>query len=196
MPRALSPFEQQFIFFPPRRYSKVKVPSLKCMLSQCNQQRAAGESHSLPVHVMKGVKKKKKKNEAPADMRVFVTRLPKRWIQWNKMEKVNIILADEGIFHDIYTQQGFSPWEHPHNTPLARIWAVAYALSVQNIKSASLFQEAHTPRELYTLPNWCNLLNFTPVAVRQCLCRDWWTKGSFRTWGGRSTSGCPMNLRW
>lgn len=97
------------------------------------------------------------------------------------MEKVNIILADEGIFHDIYTQQGFSPWEHPHNTRLAGIWAVAYALSVQNIKSASLFQEAHTPRELYTLPNGCNLLNFTPVAVRRCLCRDWWTKGSFRT---------------
>lgn len=52
----------------------------------------------------------------PADEHVFVTHLPERWVQWNKMEKVNVILADEGIFHDIYTQQGFSPWEHPHKT--------------------------------------------------------------------------------
>lgn len=57
----------------------------------------------------------------PADVRVFVTHLPERWVQWNKMEKVNVILADEGIFHDIYTQQGFSPWEHPHNTRLPSI---------------------------------------------------------------------------
>lgn len=56
------------------------------------------------------------------------------------METVNIILADEGIFHDIYTQQGFSPREHPHNIRLG-IWAVAYALSVQNFKSAALFPE-------------------------------------------------------
>lgn len=52
----------------------------------------------------------------PADEHVFVTHLPERWVQWNKMEKVNVIPADEGIFHDIYTQQGFSPWEHPHKT--------------------------------------------------------------------------------
>lgn len=89
----------------------------------------------------------------PADEHVFVTHLPERWVQWNKMEKVNVILADEGIFHDIYTQQGFSPWEHPHKTWLPCIWAVAYALSVQNIKGASLFKEVHAQRMLYTLFN-------------------------------------------
>lgn len=52
---------------------------------------------------------------------VFVTHLPERWFQWNKMEKVNVILADEGIFHDIYTQQGFSPLELRHNTRLHSI---------------------------------------------------------------------------
>lgn len=77
--------------------------------------RAAGKLHSIPVHVMKGVK------EEAADVHVFVTHLPERWLQWNKMEKVNVILADEGIFHDIYTQQGFSPWEQPHNTRLPSI---------------------------------------------------------------------------
>lgn len=61
MPGVLSPFEQQFIFFPPHCYSKVKVPSLKCMLSQRERagKRAAGKSHSLPVHVMKGVEEER-----------------------------------------------------------------------------------------------------------------------------------------
>lgn len=79
------------------------------------EKRAVGELHSLPVHVMKG------RRWRSTDARVFVTHLPKRWIQRNKIEKVNIILADEGIFHDIYKQQGFSPWEQPHNTRLFRI---------------------------------------------------------------------------
>lgn len=79
------------------------------------EKRAAGELHSLPVHVMKG------RTRRSTDARVFVTHLPERWIQRNIMEKVNIILADEGIFHDIYKQQGFSPWEQPHNTRLLRI---------------------------------------------------------------------------
>lgn len=79
------------------------------------EKRAAGELHSLPVGVMKGGTRRS------SDARVFVTHLPERWIQQNKMEKVNIILADEGIFHDIYKQQGFSPWEQPHNTRLLRI---------------------------------------------------------------------------
>lgn len=77
--------------------------------------RAAGELHSLPVHVMKGRRWRSK------DARIFVTHLHERWLQRSKMEKVNVILADEGIFHDIYKQQGFSPWEHSHNTRLFRI---------------------------------------------------------------------------
>lgn len=59
--------------------------------------------------------------QAEETVHVFVTHLPERWVQWNKMEKVNVILADEGIFRDIYTQRGFSPWEHPHNTRLPSI---------------------------------------------------------------------------
>ena len=50
MPRVISPFEQQFIlFFPPCRYSKVKVSSLKRTLSL----RTKRAGNSLPVHVIK-----------------------------------------------------------------------------------------------------------------------------------------------
>ena len=89
------------------------------MLSQCTRTAKGqpGEPHSLPVHVMKGVKQERGSGEEET-VHVFVTHLPERWVQRNKMEKVNVILADEGIFHDIYTQQGFSPWENPHNTRL------------------------------------------------------------------------------
>lgn len=66
---------------------------------------------------MKGVEEER----GAANLHVALTHLPERWIQWNKTEKVNTILEDEGIFRDIYTQQGYSPWEHPHNTRLARI---------------------------------------------------------------------------
>lgn len=79
------------------------------------EKRAVGRLLSLAVHIMKG------RTRRSTDTRVFVAHLPKRWIQQNKMEKVNVILADEGIFHDIYKQQGFSPWEQPHNTRLLPI---------------------------------------------------------------------------
>ncbi len=65
-----------------------------------HQKRAAGELHSLPVHIIKGIKEER----GAADVHVSVTHLPDRWIQRNKMEKVNVILAHEGISHDIYTR--------------------------------------------------------------------------------------------
>lgn len=43
VPRVISPFQQQFIFLDLCRYSKVKVSSLKCVLSQCT----VGKGHAL-----------------------------------------------------------------------------------------------------------------------------------------------------
>ncbi len=48
-----------------------------------------------------------KKNVRREREHIFVTYLPKRWVQTNKMERVNIIPGDEWISPDIYRCTGY-----------------------------------------------------------------------------------------